>query len=82
LAKKQKQFEQQLTRAELFDCTKEHELSHLQQQANQAQLMQSVMASEASHLHSSFQKRFSLPCHHLSLQEAVKFLKCKRSRRA
>ena len=75
--KKQKLFEQQVSRAELFDCAKEHELSHLQQQANQAQLVQSVIASEASHLHSSFQKRFSLPYHHLSLEEAVKFLNAK-----
>ncbi len=36
MAKKQL-FEQQVSRAELFDCAKEHELSHLQQQANQAQ---------------------------------------------
>ncbi len=49
LVKKQKVIEQQIDKVKLFDCAKEHELSHLEQQVNQAQLIQHTIENEADH---------------------------------
>jgi len=71
--KKQKLFEQQISRAKLFDSAKEQELSHLQQEPNHAQLVHSTITNLKKHN----QNTFILSNHHLLLEEAVKFLNAK-----